>query len=204
MGMVKMLFFTADTHFFDEKLAHNMSFAQRDYLSASEMNQDIISHWNRTVSAKDVVYLLGDVGMVNSNKNGFTKLMKVLRLLNGQIHIVKGNHDTRAFFKFLEKNNYLLANGKEKFILHDIGCIIKFNHYQFFLTHYPLLLGISKNSINLHGHVHNYSLNTTYNINVGVDTPESAYLDRKVAFGAPFSTEDILKILEAKKYDFQK
>ncbi|WP_057742756.1 metallophosphoesterase [Liquorilactobacillus capillatus] len=199
-----MLFFTADTHFFDEKLAHNMSFAQRDYLSASEMNQDIISHWNRTVSAKDVVYLLGDVGMVNSNKNGFTKLMKVLRLLNGQIHIVKGNHDTRAFFKFLEKNNYLLANGKEKFILHDIGCIIKFNHYQFFLTHYPLLLGISKNSINLHGHVHNYSLNTTYNINVGVDTPESAYLDRKVAFGAPFSTEDILKILEAKKYDFQK
>ncbi|KRM95573.1 phosphoesterase [Liquorilactobacillus aquaticus DSM 21051] len=198
-----MLFFTADTHFFDEKLAHNMHFAQRDFLNAAEMNREIIDHWNNVVSSNDVVYLLGDVGMVDSNRAGFIKLSSILNELNGQINIVKGNHDTRDFFKFLQKNNYQLSNGKSKFVLHDVGCIIKFDHYQFFLTHYPLMLGISKNSINLHGHVHHYSLNSSYNINVGVDTPESGYLNRKVYFGEPFSSVDILKMVEKKKSVFE-
>ncbi|KRL37344.1 metallophosphoesterase [Liquorilactobacillus uvarum] len=198
-----MLFFTSDTHFFDEKLAHDTHFAQRNYLNAAEMNRNIINNWNNVVSPNDVVYHLGDVGMVDSNHTGFTKLSSTLNELNGQINIIKGNHDTRDFFKFLQKNNYQLENGKMKFILHDVGCIIKFNHHQFFLTHYPLMLGISKNSINLHGHVHNYSINTAYNINVGVDTPESEYLDREICFGAPFSSEDILKMLETKKAIFK-
>ncbi|KRN06449.1 phosphoesterase [Liquorilactobacillus sucicola DSM 21376 = JCM 15457] len=199
-----MLFFTSDTHFFDENLAHNMHFAHRNYVNASEMNQDIIDHWNKVVSPHDVVYHLGDVGLVTSNREGFTKLSAVLNKLNGQLNIIKGNHDTRDFFKFLEKNNYQLDNGKKKFVLHDVGCIIKFEHYQFFLTHYPLMLGISRNSINLHGHVHYYSINAFYNINVGVDTPESEYLNKKIEFGTPFSSSDVLEMLEAKKIDFQR
>ena len=199
-----MLYFTADTHFFDRKLAFSPQFANREFLTVEQMDQTIIANWNQTVSSLDTVYHLGDLALIPSKKAAYIKVFEILRQLHGRIVLIKGNHDTRAFFKFIEQHNYLLVNQQKKFAFHDVGCILKFDHYQFFLTHYPLLLGISKNSINLHGHIHHHSLNSASNLNVGVDTPEKDYLKHPVAFGTPFSQAQVIEMVQQKKIDFQK
>jgi calcineurin-like phosphoesterase family protein len=199
-----MLYFTADTHFFDHKLVFSPQFANREFLTVAQMDQTIIDNWNQTISPLDTVYHLGDLALIPSKKVAYVKVLEILRQLHGQIILIKGNHDTRALFKFLEQHNYLLPNQQKKFAFHDVGCILKFDHYQFFLTHYPLLLGISKNGINLHGHIHHNSLNSASNLNVGVDTPEKDYLTQSVPFGAPFSQAQILEMVQQKKIDFQK
>ncbi|WP_353803058.1 hypothetical protein, partial [Acinetobacter baumannii] len=102
----------------------------------------------------------------------------VLKRLNGNLVLIKGNHDNRALFKYLAKDNYEV-NGKPKFIFHDVGALIKYDHRQYYLTHYPLMLGIAPKIINLHGHIHHYAVNDKENINVGVDSPEFDYLTTK-------------------------
>ncbi len=169
------------------------------------MNQTIMDNWNRIVSENDTVYHLGDIAFLRSSKAEYAKMFTILQQLHGHLVLIKGNHDTRAFFKYLSKNNYLLSDQLPKFVFHDVGCILKFDHFQFFLTHYPLMLGISKNSINLHGHVHHYSVNSAANINVGgVDSPELAYLIAKRPFGTPISSNEIVTMVAGKKKDFQK
>ncbi|KRL03986.1 metallophosphoesterase family protein [Liquorilactobacillus oeni] len=199
-----MNFFTADTHFFDQNLKYDLHFAHRHFLTVTEMNRTILTNWNKAVSEQDTVYHLGDIGLLRSKKEDYEKMYELLKELHGHLVLIKGNHDTRALFKFLGKNNYLLADKKPKFVFHDVGCILKFDHFQFFLTHYPLMLGISRNSINLHGHVHHYSVDAASNINVGVDSPEIAYLVKKIPFGTPLSSAEVVKVVKGKQVDFQK
>lgn len=200
-----MIYFTADTHFFDKHLAHDLHFANRDFLTASEMNAVIVENWNKVVKEEDVVYHLGDIAKVTSNRQGYQQVLQLLQELNGQIIFIKGNHDSRALFKYLARQQLRTPNGHDKFVFHDVGMIVKFDHHQFFLTHYPLMLGISVNSVNLHGHIHHYAVNAATNINVGVDTPEEAYLSAKARpFGQPFSQKEITEMVTNKKIDFQK
>lgn len=198
-----MRFFTADTHFFHKELIHSRHFANRDFLTVSQMNDKIISSWNAVVDEGDTVYHLGDIAFIPSKKPAMHKLLEILKQLKGQIVFIKGNHDNRALFKFLARNNYLIGK-RPKFVFHDVGIILKFDHYQFFLTHYPLIVGPAKNRINLHGHIHNSAVNMPYNINVGVDSPEKDYLMKKIPFGTPFSEREIIKMVTEKKIDYLK
>lgn len=54
------------------------------------MNETIISNWNNTVATNDIIYLLGDVSFEKDK----TKLDSMLSQLNGEKHIIWGNHDT--------------------------------------------------------------------------------------------------------------
>ncbi|MDE6375988.1 MAG: metallophosphatase, partial [Ligilactobacillus sp.] len=78
------------------------------------------------------------------------------------------------------------------------------DHRQYYLTHYPLMLGIAPKIINLHGHIHHYAVNAKENINVGVDSPEFDYLPTKPDFGQPLSMLQVEAIVEAKKDDYLK
>lgn len=91
-----------------------------------------------------------------------------------------------------------------KFTFIDVGLILKLNHYQLFLTHYPLLVGPSKNRVNVHGHIHHSSVNSPWNINVGVDSADIDYLINKLPFGTPISEKNLFKIIEAKLIDHKK
>ncbi len=200
-----MIFFTADTHFLDRHLTHDLHFARRNFLNVEDMDQTIIDNWNKKVGEEDTVYHLGDIAQTSSNNAGHEKVFQILKQLNGQIVFIKGNHDPRALIKYLKKQQLTTPDGKEKFYFHDVGTILKFDHYQFFLTHYPLILGISVNSINLHGHIHNSAVSSPSNINVGVDTPEIDYLaEHKRPFGQPFSQKEVVEMVQGKKLDFQK
>lgn len=192
-----MKFFTSDTHFFHKQLLGNDDFAPRPFKNVDEMNEKIISSWNAVVDDHDVVYHLGDIAMHENHDAGFPDILAVLARLNGAIVFIKGNHDSRALFKYLEKNDPWLPS-RAKFSFEDVGVLLKFNHHQYYLTHYPMLLGITKNIRNLHGHVHNYSMPIKENINVGIDAPENSLLSKRPPFGTPFSENQIDIVAAAK------
>ncbi|TXX21687.1 metallophosphatase, partial [Escherichia coli] len=76
---------------------------------------------------------------------------------------------------------------------------LKFDHHQYYLRHYQMLLGMTKNSRNLHGHIHHHSFPIAENINVGVDAPELAFLPQPWPFGRPISENQLERIFQAKQ-----
>ena len=194
-----MIYFTADTHFFHRELLGDNPFAPRMFKTVNQMNQAIIDHWNLRVQPNDQVYLLGDVALVPSRPAAFQQVHEVLTALNGHLTIIKGNHDNRAFLKYLAKHNQPLADQQMHYQFEDVGALIKVNHRQYFLTHYPLLFGQVRQTINLHGHIHHQMLPIAENINVGLDAPERALLANQPAFGQPLSVTEIETIFERKQ-----
>ena len=79
------LFFTADTHFFHEGCR---KMCNRPHASVEEMNAHMVKVWNETIGKKDTVIHVGDVSF------GRTVDAKgLLESLNGNIVLVRGNHD---------------------------------------------------------------------------------------------------------------
>lgn len=197
-------FFIADTHFYHETLLGIDDFAPRPFDTVEEMHQEMIKNWNAVVREKDIVYHLGDIAMHPKYEKGNDEILSVIEQLNGKIIFIKGNHDSRAFFNFLAANDPHLPSGEKKFEFHDVGVIIKFNHHQYYMTHYPMLLGTTVNIRNLHGHVHHYSVPIAEDINVGVDAPERDYLSKPAPFGSPLSENQIDEIAEKKAIEIGK
>ncbi len=202
MGGIQLQFVTADTHFFHSSLLGNNQFAPRPFPDVMTMNQTIINNWNQRVGEHDLVYHLGDIALYFTKpaQKSYAAVAEVLQALNGRLVLIKGNHDSRALFKYLAAHNYLV-DGQPKYQFHDVGVLLKYNHRQYYLTHYPLMLGIAPQIINLHGHIHHYAVPIKENINVGVDAPELDYLTPKSAFGTPLSFPEIEQIYQAKVAD---
>ncbi|MCL1885741.1 MAG: metallophosphoesterase, partial [Dehalococcoidia bacterium] len=74
-------FFIADTHFDNRREAHKSPF-KRTWL----MNKILRDNWNRKVSMRDKVYVLGD--FIDSKRVTYWK-----NRLNGRIEFIAGNHD---------------------------------------------------------------------------------------------------------------
>lgn len=196
-----MNFFISDMHFFHKNLLGKNDFAPRLFASVEEMNQQLIDSWNQVVKETDHVYHLGDLAMHPQYEKGSQDILELMQQLNGTIHLIKGNHDSRAFFRYLEKHDPGNKGGSKKFYFYDVGTIIKFNHQQYYLTHYPMLLGPNDSIRNLHGHIHHYSVPIGNDVNVGVDAPERELLKVQQSFGTPLSEEDIEEIYEAKQQE---
>lgn len=81
------VWFTSDTHFGHESMISKGWRPQ--FSSVDEMDQTIIDRWNDTVRPHDQVWHLGDFGMAAS-----WYLFEVLRKLNGDVHLIAGNHDS--------------------------------------------------------------------------------------------------------------
>ncbi|HFX3845654.1 TPA: metallophosphoesterase [Enterococcus faecium] len=197
-----MNYFISDMHFFHERLLGKNDFAPRLFANMDEMNQQLITSWNAVIKETDHVYHLGDLAMHPQYEKANAEILELVTQLQGTIHLIKGNHDSRAFFRYLEKNDPRLTDGSPKFYFYDVGAIVKFDHQQYYLTHYPMLLGPNDTIRNLHGHIHHYSVPIENDVNVGVDAPERELLKEKLPFGTPLSEQQIKEIYEAKrKYD---
>lgn len=145
------IFVTSDLH-----LGHNKDFIYkpRGFSSVEEHDETIISNWNNTVSESNEVYVLGDLTF-NNNENK-------LFLLNGKIHVIKGNHDTKNKIREYLKNPNIVEITDAK--------RIKYNKHHFYLSHYPTLTSnfdTNKDNIeiNLCGHLH--TKNKFYDIEKG-------------------------------------
>lgn len=81
------IWFVADTHFGHEKAA-----TFRGFDSVAEHDAVIVRNWNKVVRDEDTVFHLGDVALGVGEDPRNSPLNTVARL-NGNIHLVLGNHD---------------------------------------------------------------------------------------------------------------
>ena len=138
-----MLWFTSDLHF-SHKLPSLLE--QRGFKTAAEMNEQIIANWNAEVDDDDDVYVLGDL-MLTDAKSG----MDALRCLHGNIHIIRGNHDTDNKLAEYQKLPNVVEIVETK--------ILKYRGWRFYLSHYPTVTTaghkpLKADIINLFGHTH--------------------------------------------------
>ncbi len=81
------VFFTADLHFGHKNV---MAFDDRPFKDIESHDAELIDRWNNKVGIDDEVYILGDISWHNS-----TKTIEILKQLNGNLHLIKGNHDAK-------------------------------------------------------------------------------------------------------------
>ena len=114
-----MIFYIADNHFGDER---DMRLAKRPFRSVNDMDDTMISLWNKKVGVTDVVYVVGDFAIDSQ------VAIKILEQLNGQKILIWGNHDV-----------YLDEQAIQYFESTSTICTIKDGAYSVTLCHYPLL-----------------------------------------------------------------
>ena len=81
------IYFTSDLHFGHQSVL--TKFEHRPFKNVEEMNEELIRRWNNKVQKGDLVYVLGDMFW----KGDCDFVQDTLKRLNGQIILIKGNHD---------------------------------------------------------------------------------------------------------------
>ena len=121
-----------------------LSFDNRPFNSIEKHDDYLINMWNEAVGIDDDVYILGDISWHNS-----TKTIEIFKKLNGNKHLIKGNHDNKLLKNTeLRKLFVEITDYKEL----DIG-----NNKSVVLSHYPIPCFNNHyyGWIHLYGHVHN-------------------------------------------------
>lgn len=142
--------FISDLHFHHKNMA-----IKRGFSCEEEMNEFIVSQWNKVVSKKDVTWILGDITMEKSN-------YEILNRLNGIKKVILGNHDEPQHIPELLK------------YVNSVCGMFKYKHKelgQVFLTHCPIHPSELDYRVtyNIHGHVHENSLDDAKYINVSCE-----------------------------------
>lgn len=148
-------FVISDTHFghrgivkFQSRLREGESL--RPWDDVSEMDEALIDNWNKAVRPKDLVYHLGDFCM---NK-GF---IHIAQRLNGRKKLVMGNHEhykAETYLPFFED-------------VMGVKCMDGV-----VMTHIPVHESQKRRfpKANIHGHLHEFTLEDPWYINVCVET----------------------------------
>ena len=138
------IFFTSDLHFGHENV---IRFDNRPFDTVEEMDEEMIKHWNAKVGKGDIVYVLGDFIW----KAATNEAVSIIRRLNGQIILIKGNHDRFLHNAAAKK---ALAGIKD----YDDICVTLEDGTtrRCILSHYfiPFYNGHRYQAIHLHGHSH--------------------------------------------------
>ena len=141
MGKV---FFTSDIHFGHENV---IRFDERPFATVEEMDAELIRRWNAKVGKGDLVYVLGDFIWKTRNEDA----PSLIKSLNGQIILIKGNHDR---FLHNAKAKAALAGVKD----YDDICVTLEDGTKMrcILSHYfmPMYNSHFYQGIHLHGHSH--------------------------------------------------
>lgn len=139
------IFFTSDLHFGHENV---LKFDNRPFQTVEEMDEELIRRWNNKVGKGDLVYVLGDMIW----KTETNEAAALIKKLNGQIVLIKGNHDRFLHNATAKK---ALAGVKD----YDDICVALEDGTtrRCILSHYfiPFYNGHRYNAIHLHGHSHN-------------------------------------------------
>lgn len=141
---MEKVFFTGDLHFGHENA---IAFDNRPFQSVEEMDAELVRRWNAKVDKGDLVYVLGD--MIWKPKN--EEAEQLIKQLNGQIILIRGNHD------------HFVKNAKAKAALAGVkdydNILVNLENgttRRCVLSHYfmPFYDGHRYGSIHLHAHSH--------------------------------------------------
>lgn len=154
------IFLTSDTHFNNDNI---IRYCNRPFRNHKDMNEALIANWNSVVKPEDTVYHLGDFIMGLADNT-----VSILHRLNGHIHLVRGNHDTRRKLAIYEQY-------PEKITVHDVA-YLPYKGLFLVMCHFPLeneAFYDNSEVVLCHGHVHDHepfynTLTHTFNLSVDV------------------------------------
>lgn len=143
MGRV---WFSSDHHFGHKNI---LDYSGRPWENVDDMNAGLIERWNSRIAPGDAVYHLGDFCLTKK----LDLVDEWLGQLNGEIRLVKGNHDLWT------RNSHKLQNSHKIKWIRDYAertFTVDGIKHKLILMHFPLLFwhGSHYGSIHLHGHSH--------------------------------------------------
>lgn len=156
------IWFVSDTHGWHESI---LKFCRetRDGDTAEEMTEIMIQNWNKSVKPNDRVYHCGDFSF-----GGKAKVENFASRLNGNIHLILGNHDF-MIKKSAELQKYFASVQESKHI--------KVGDNRFIMTHTPQAewWDCHRGVYHLFGHLHGAETNIQHQLkyrvmDVGIDT----------------------------------
>lgn len=106
------VWFTADTHFGHAKI---VGYQRPHFVTLEEHDETLIRNWNERVKPGDTVYHLGDFAWHHP--------ARYRARLNGQIHLIKGNHDRlkssdESLFESISDYKKVKIGGQKIYLLH--------------------------------------------------------------------------------------
>lgn len=142
------VYFLGDLHLGHRNILKYSTFRMR-FLNLDEMHTDLIRRINSKVNKNDTLFLLGDIAFKKA-------YLPLLNEINGNKRLILGNHDVLGIKEYLP------------YFSRIFGCI---EYRNFFITHVPIHSSEFEYRVagNIHGHLHNYSLEDYRYINVNVD-----------------------------------
>lgn len=153
-----MEYFTSDLHLGH---ANIIALCNRPFSSVEEMDDVLIANWNRRVTDRDTVYIMGDLCFRTADP------IPYLERLRGKKHLILGNHDHNWLRLVPDPSRYfvncipcggcaaqgaacLTCEKKPTLPWMDVVCTTQ---GKVTLSHFPLMDHVGKYLI--HGHVHN-------------------------------------------------
>lgn len=146
-------------YYSDPHFGHRNMAIRRGFKDEFEMGEHIVSKWNSVVSKKDVTYILGDITMEKSFDYYW------LDQLNGIKKVILGNHDQPQHVPELLK--YVNNVSSMRYLKDKEHGNIIFTHAPI----HPCELNY-RYTINIHGHVHENTLDDKRYINVSAEVIE--------------------------------
>ena len=131
------VWFTSDLHFGHK----NIQKFRLEVTSEKDNRKRIIADWDKLVTKRDDVYVLGDAAFT-------METVELFSMLAGRKFLVRGNHDELDTQVYLKHFNAVYGLKKYK---------------EFWLSHAPIHPAELRGKINLHGHVHYASIKKTDN-----------------------------------------
>lgn len=156
------IYFTSDTHF-----GHQLLIKPRHFSSKDEMDKALIDCWNAVARPNDTIYHLGDVSFRNTRET-----IDILNQLNGTIHLIYGNHDSRQI-----RNLPRWASVKPL-------AEIKIEGRKLILCHYKLATwgNSQRGTLHFYGHSHGTLPGDNQCLDVGIDAMLSRDTFRPISF----------------------
>lgn len=137
------IYFTSDTHFGHKGI---IDFCNRPFKSVEEMDKELIIKWNEKVPEDGLVFHLGDFAW-----GGHPFWENIRKQLNGDIILIKGNHDEKNLTKTGAETLFKNVTYQLKLLIEDRPVYLNHNPFLCYAGTYR-----DKNSLvyQLHGHVH--------------------------------------------------
>jgi calcineurin-like phosphoesterase family protein len=123
----------SDTHFFHENIG---LYCDRP----DGWQETIIKNWNCLIQPDDVVFHIGDLALGKKEN-----IVGLVPLLNGNLYLMRGNHDRRSNGFYRRLGITLLPDPYR--MDHPSGLTLIFSHRP--------ILPLERGVLNLHGHIHN-------------------------------------------------
>lgn len=135
-----MIYYIGDMHLGH---ANVIKHDNRPFNNIDEMTEFMIKNYNKIITDKDAVYIVGDITL-----KGIVNATELIKRLKGRKHLVIGNHD---------KKNVKNKEFRDLFIECKDYYDIVDNGRRVIICHYPMIEwdGYFRGSYHVYAHIHN-------------------------------------------------